>query len=198
MDDQNFKWFVNTNITFQTSSSASGAMSEASFQSGVAASTLNGGTTVEQLNDSYDGYQSLCISTTGASGTCETGNAAWNIYSGNGPLSGTECNGRQLDFPVQTVGSIDVSRKVYVPSMIISPVGSTCSRTPARQPRPSPQPSPIISALITTPSSPAPPQVTPGFRLRIIGPPPSKTSRVRLPPTPDSGTSYRALAQPYR
>jgi hypothetical protein len=116
IDSAGMKWFVNTDITFSTSSSASGAMSEASFQHAVAATTLNGGTTQSTLNDAYDGYNSLCISTNGATGTCETGNASWTIYQKNGVLSGNECSARQLDFPVQTVGNLQMSRKIYVPS----------------------------------------------------------------------------------
>jgi hypothetical protein len=118
VDSSGVKYFINDNITFSTSSSASGAMSEASYTHAVSASTLNGGTIQSTLNDAYDGYQAMCISTTGASGTCETGNANWNIYNKNGPAT-TECpNGvdRQVDFAPQTVGSLTLSRKVFVPA----------------------------------------------------------------------------------
>ncbi len=115
-DKAGMKWFVNTNVSFSTSSSASGGMSEASFQHAVAASTVHGGTTQSTLNDAYDGYNSLCISVTNATGTCETGNANWNVYNKTGAAPTPVCNSRQLDFPVQAVGNLRVSRQVYVPS----------------------------------------------------------------------------------
>jgi hypothetical protein len=120
IDAQGLKYFINTNITFSTSSSASGAMSEASFTHAVAASTLNGGTTSSTLNDAFDGYNTLCLSLNNTVATCETGNANFVIYNKNGPAT-TECPGpvsrvnRQVVFPVQTSGSIQMSRKVFVP-----------------------------------------------------------------------------------
>lgn len=115
IDGSGVKYFINTNITFSTSSSASAAASEATYTHAVAASTLNGGTAQSRLTDSYDGYQSLCLSTDNTTGTCETGNAHWEIYNKNGAAS-VESNGRQIDFPTQTIGSLTVSRKVFVPS----------------------------------------------------------------------------------
>ncbi len=120
IDAQGLKYFINTNITFSTSSSASAAMSEASFTHAVAASTLNGGTTSSTLNDAFDGYNTVCLSLNNTVATCETGNANFVIYNKNGPAT-TECPGpvshvnRQVVFPVQTIGSIQVSRKVFVP-----------------------------------------------------------------------------------
>ena len=111
IDDQGLQWFVNTDISFSTSSSASGAMSEANYTHSVAASTLN---------DSYDGYNALCVSTVAATGACSTANGMWSVYNKNGPAT-TECPGtasgvdRQVDFAVQTVGTLAVSRKVFVP-----------------------------------------------------------------------------------
>ncbi|MGB8644463.1 MAG: DUF11 domain-containing protein, partial [Anaerolineae bacterium] len=115
IDAAGVKYFINTNITFSTSSSASGGMSEASFTHSVSATTLNGGTVQSRLNDAYDGYNSLCISLNGTTGTCQTGNANWTIYNKNGPAT-VEGNGRQIDFPVKTIGNLSVSRKVFVPS----------------------------------------------------------------------------------
>ena len=48
IDDSGVEYFINTDITFSTSSSASAAMSEASYTHSVAASTANGGTTAIQ------------------------------------------------------------------------------------------------------------------------------------------------------
>lgn len=122
IDNSGVKYFINTNITFSTSSSASGAMSEASYTHAVAATTLNGGTVSSTLNDAYDGYNTLCLSVNNTVATCETGNANFVIYNKNGPAT-TECTGptsgtnRQVVFPVQTVASLNVQmwRKVFVP-----------------------------------------------------------------------------------
>src|SRR6202043_778342 len=102
-------------------SSASAAMSEASYTHAVAASTSAGGTTSSTLNDAFDGYNSMCLSlNNSAATTCETGNANFVIYNKNGPAT-TECPGpishvnRQVVFPTQTSGSIQMSRKVFVP-----------------------------------------------------------------------------------
>ena len=120
IDASGLKYFINTNITFSTSSSASGAMSEASYTHAVAATTLNGGTVASTLNDAFDGYNTLCLSLNNTVATCETGNANFAIYNKNGPAT-TECTGstsgvnRQVVFPNQTSGNITMSRKVFVP-----------------------------------------------------------------------------------
>ena len=99
------------------SRSASGAASEASFTAAVNADTTGGGTSASTLNDSFDGYGSLCISTDGDTGPClgvaglGSSNTMYNI---NGPAT-TDCSGRQVLYPVQNIGSLAVSRKVYVP-----------------------------------------------------------------------------------
>jgi hypothetical protein len=122
VDAQGMKYFINTNITFSTSSSASAAMSEASYTHSVSASTLNGGVTQSQLNDSYDGYQSICLSLNGlVNAPCETGNANFVMYNKNGAPPTSECLGsvsgvnRQLVFPTQTQGNLQFFRKVFVP-----------------------------------------------------------------------------------
>jgi hypothetical protein len=136
IDASGLKYFINTNITFSTSSSASGAMSEASYTAAVAATTLNGGTTSSTLNDAFDGYGALCVGLNGMTGPCVsngegqgivaraprvTGKALpdYVMYNQNGPAT-TDCNGRQIDFPVQTIDlgttTINLSRKVFVPA----------------------------------------------------------------------------------
>jgi len=128
IDNSGVKYFINTAITFSTSSSASGAMSEASYTHAVAATTLNGGTVSSTLNDAYDGYNTLCLSLNNTVATCETGNANFVIYEpseeAESPIPATtECTGavsgvnRQVVFPVQTVAGLNVNmwRKVYVP-----------------------------------------------------------------------------------
>jgi hypothetical protein len=136
IDASGLKYFINTNITFTTSSSASGAMSEASYTQAVAATTLNGGTTSSTLNDAFDGYNSICIAPTGGTGPCvrnggggagvraktalpTKGLPTYTMYNQNGAAT-TECNGRQVVLPLQTIdvtgGTIQVSRKVFVPA----------------------------------------------------------------------------------
>src|SRR5262245_35235810 len=120
IDASGVKYFINTDITFSTSSSASGAMSEASYTHAVAASTANGGVVMSTLNDAYDGYNTVCISHNNTVATCETGNANFSIYNKNG-VATTECLGphsgvnRQVVLNPQTIGPIQVHRKVFVP-----------------------------------------------------------------------------------
>jgi uncharacterized repeat protein (TIGR01451 family) len=123
IDASGLKYFINTNITFSTSSSASGAASEASYTGPIVASTSAGGTTTSTLNDSFDGYNTICVSLTGATGPCTTGNSAYTIYNKNGPAAidtsvpaTAACTGRQVAFPAQTIGPLSVSRKVFVPT----------------------------------------------------------------------------------
>jgi hypothetical protein len=118
IDASGLKWFIDTNITFSTTSSASGAMSEASYTHAVAATTVSGATVASTLNDAFDGYNSVCLSLDNTVANCATGNANFVIYNKNGPAT-TECPGattdRQIVFPTMTTGSLEISRKVYVP-----------------------------------------------------------------------------------
>jgi uncharacterized repeat protein (TIGR01451 family) len=124
IDAAGLKYFINTNITFPTTSSGSGAASEASYQAPIVASTVSGGTTMSQLNDMFDGYNQLCVSLTNATTQCQTGNAAFVAYNNNGgptPFDATvppgpACTNRQLAFPAQTIGGLSVKRKVFVPT----------------------------------------------------------------------------------
>jgi hypothetical protein len=65
IDSSGLKYFINTNITFSTSSSASGAASEASYTVPVMASTSAGGLVTSTLSDMFDGYEGICVSLTG-------------------------------------------------------------------------------------------------------------------------------------
>ncbi len=115
IDASGLKYFINTNVTFSTSSSASGANSEASYTHGVSADTLNGGFVNATLSDAFDGYDATCVSLTGASGPCTTGSAAYTIYNNNG--AATLINGgREVQFNPQTIGGLTVTRRVFVPS----------------------------------------------------------------------------------
>jgi uncharacterized repeat protein (TIGR01451 family) len=115
VDASGLKYFINTNITFSTTSSASGAMSEASYTHAVAATTSAGGMVNTTLNDAFDGYNTLCVSLNGTLAQCATGNANFTVYNKNG-ASSSECNGRQIVFSTQVIGGLNVSRKVYVPT----------------------------------------------------------------------------------
>jgi hypothetical protein len=121
VDESGLEYFINTDITNITSSSASGAMSEASFTHAVAATTLNGGTVMSTLNDSVDGYNGLCLGLNGALGPCVRNDANYVIFNQNGPATlqatgGSLCTGRQVIFPTQTSGNIQFTRKVFVPT----------------------------------------------------------------------------------
>jgi len=120
IDASGLKWFINTDITFSTSSSASGAMSEASYTHAVMATTSGGGVVASTLSDAFDGYNALCVSLTGATGPCATGNPSYTIYNKNG-VATTECVGptsgvnRQVVLGLQTIGAIQVQRKLFIP-----------------------------------------------------------------------------------
>ena len=118
IDGSGVKYFINTDITFSTSSSASAAMSEASYTHSVAASTANGGTTQSRLNDSYDGYQSICVvNNHDVNSFCRTDDANYVMYNRNGsPAQDPTCASRQLLFKTQTIDGLNVSRDVFVPS----------------------------------------------------------------------------------
>ena len=123
IDGNGLEFYVNTNITFATTSSASAAMSEASFTTSVTATTLNGGTTQSTLNDAFDGYNTLCVDVAGANGNCETGNPSYVIYNKLGLANSNEsCAEEGVDFPTMnvdngtTVANLDVTRQVYVPA----------------------------------------------------------------------------------
>lgn len=123
IDAAGLKYFINTNITFSTSSSASGAASEASYTAPIVASTSGGGTVMSSLSDMFDGYNGMCVSLTNATGPCATGDANYSFYNKNGPASvdvtvpaTPACANRQYVFPAQTIGALSVSRKVFVPT----------------------------------------------------------------------------------
>lgn len=120
VDASGLQYFINTDITFATTSSASGAASEASYTGPVSADTSGGGTTSSTLNDAFDGEGALCVSTDGGTGPCVSGGgkvggvATYTMYNDNG-VATTECGGRQVVLNAQVIGSLTVQRKVYVP-----------------------------------------------------------------------------------
>ena len=121
-DGSNFEYFINTDITFNTSSSASGAASEASYTGPVNADTSGGGTVSSTLNDAFDGYETICVSFDGDIGPCVSGGGGpgevggtVTMYNQNGPAT-LSCSGREVMLPTQAMGSLNVSRRVFVPT----------------------------------------------------------------------------------
>jgi len=116
IDSGGLQYFINTDITFSTSSNASGAMSEASYTAAVNATTSAGGVTSSTLSDAFDGYNALCVSLTGTLAQCGTGDPNFTIYNQTGAAPTAECGGRQYVFPAQAIGGLSVSRKIFVPT----------------------------------------------------------------------------------
>jgi hypothetical protein len=122
VDGTGVKYYANSDITFSTSSSASGGMSEASFTASHEATTANGGTVVSTLNDAFDGYNTLAtfVGPSAPNGPIDVSDDQADpnlaIYNKLGASPTSSCGGREEDFPVQTVGQVGVSRSVYVPA----------------------------------------------------------------------------------
>jgi hypothetical protein len=114
IDSGGLEYFINTDVAFTTSSSASAAASEASFTAAVNATTSAGGIVSTTLSDAFDGYNALCVSLSNTLAQCNSDNFV--VYNRNGAPPAPECNGRQYAFPVQSAGGLDISRKVYVPA----------------------------------------------------------------------------------
>ena len=106
------KWFINTNITFSTTSSASGAASEGEFTQAVVATTSAGGTVTSSLNDAFDGHESLFVDVAGT-----TVGDSTHAYqkTGSAPTADANCPTEQFLFPVKSMMGLDVSRSVFVP-----------------------------------------------------------------------------------
>lgn len=101
IDGSGLEFFINTDVTFATSSNASGAVSDATYTGAVAATTSAGGTVNTVLSDAFNGYNALFVN--GIS------------YNLNGPAS-VRCSGREVVFAKQTIGSLEVKREVFVPA----------------------------------------------------------------------------------
>lgn len=106
IDASGLEWFINTQITYATSSSASGAASEAMFVAPVSATTANGELVSSFVSDAFDGYGGLFVTRVGGP------RVTYNMLS----ATSAECGGRQLVFPVLTSGPLQIRRKVFVPS----------------------------------------------------------------------------------
>jgi MYXO-CTERM domain-containing protein len=98
IDGSGLEYFVLTDTT-ETTSSASGAASEASYTKAVPTTTSNGGMTNITLSDAFDGYGALVVN-----GETFTDNGA-------GVLA---CNDREILFGTQTIGDLEVTRRAFV------------------------------------------------------------------------------------
>jgi uncharacterized protein (TIGR03382 family) len=132
IDATGLKYFINDDITFNTTSSASGAISEASYTHAVAATTVAGATTSSTLNDLADGYGEVLVRDGVSLGDAVdtrpgTGDPAFTPYANNGAATmeleecvgdtaSPVCSMRQAIFAPQTIGNLTVYRKVYVPT----------------------------------------------------------------------------------
>src|SRR5262249_54206241 len=69
------------------------------------------------LANAFTGYNGLCLSLDNSVSFCTLDSPNFIIYNENGPAT-TECNGRQVVLPVQSLKSptLQVSRKVFVPA----------------------------------------------------------------------------------
>lgn len=116
IDAAGVTYFINTDLPFSTTSSGSGAATDAVFSGPVNADTSGGGSVSTTLDDAFNGYNSLCVSLTGATGPCTLADPTnYTLYTQNGQAS-LECDNRQVINPAQTIGSIQVQRKIFVPA----------------------------------------------------------------------------------
>jgi hypothetical protein len=119
VDAHHLKYFINTNITFSTTSAASGAMSEASFTQAVVASTSAGGTTTSTLDDAFDNYNALFVDVGGTTTGHSDPNNMYNRTGASAALDNSpnpECAGQNVVFPTEEMQGLDVHREVYVPT----------------------------------------------------------------------------------
>jgi uncharacterized repeat protein (TIGR01451 family) len=128
VDASGLEYFINTNITafapFSSGSSVSAGASDASYTAPVVASTVGGGSVSASLTDMFDGYNSICVSLTGAVGPCSISNSAYAFYYQTGAMPVFDatvpaiptCTNRQLLFPAKTIGALSIRRKVFVPN----------------------------------------------------------------------------------
>jgi len=116
IDASGLHYFLNTDITTVTESSASAAMQDASYTAQVNATTSAGGVVAMTLTDAFDGYNGLCVSLNGTLAQCAANNPSFTVYNQTGAAPTPECNGRQYVFPSQAIGGLSVSRKVFVPA----------------------------------------------------------------------------------
>jgi hypothetical protein len=102
VDASGLEYFINSDVTFSTSTMASGAVSDATYTTSVTATTSAGGTTMAPLSNAFDGYNNMFVN-----------GVVYNMNGGTSPDG--DCSNRQFEFAEQMIGDIAVSRKVFVP-----------------------------------------------------------------------------------
>jgi hypothetical protein len=100
IDASGLEFLINTDVTFATSSNASGAANGATYTGAVAATTTGGGTTPSILGNAFDGYNSLFVN-----------GVSYNLTG----AATIDCEGRAVVFEDQMVGDLTVRRSVFVP-----------------------------------------------------------------------------------
>jgi hypothetical protein len=127
-DSQGIAWSVLMNVNVHWTSSywssssssywvplASGAMSDAQFNSSMSYTTVSGGTTFGPMNTPFYGYNGLCLRQSSSAGPCKRyGPFDYSVFHDNGLATLEET--REYAFPAQTFGNLSVTRKVFVPS----------------------------------------------------------------------------------
>ena len=111
IDASGLQFFINSDITFATTSSGEGAASEASYANAVLADTLNGGVETNKLNDMFDGYNTLAVNIT-------NGNFATHAYGSQtvaGPAT-RDTNSQTVITGTVSMGNLQVWRKIFVPT----------------------------------------------------------------------------------
>jgi len=86
--------------SLETTSSASGAASDATYTHAVPTTTSGGGTSSATLSDAFDGYGALVV------------NGTHFTHNGTATLT---CNEREILFGTQMIGDLAVTRRVFVP-----------------------------------------------------------------------------------
>ncbi|MDZ4860268.1 MAG: Ig-like domain-containing protein [Candidatus Hydrogenedentes bacterium] len=101
IDASGLEFLINTDVTFATSSNASGAANDATYTGAVAATTTGGGAVPAVLGNAFDGYNSLFVN-----------GVSYNLTG----ASTLECEGRTVEFAEQSIGDLSVRRTVFVPA----------------------------------------------------------------------------------
>ena len=111
VDASGLEYWIETDVTYSTTESASGAASDATYTTPVIASTSLGGTTSSALSDAFDGYNGIGV----WAGVAKAGEGPpVTVYNMNGAAT-LEDGGRTVALNTQTINGVMVRREVFVP-----------------------------------------------------------------------------------